>query len=149
MPAPKHKPEQAVGLFRNGKLSADLALALQQQAQLLDWVRALLPAPLNQHCMHARLTDNVLTLHLDSATWISLMRFQEPSLKKQLQAQIPSLQCIKTRVSMPEAPIARAVEKPQLEPQAADLILECAAGISDTGLSAAMAKLVRDTSSRL
>ncbi len=73
----------------------------RQQQRLLDQVRSLLPQPLAEHCLHARIQDRRLILHVDSPAWHSRLRFLAPQLLHGLRNLAPHLEQVVPRVLPP------------------------------------------------
>lgn len=59
---------------------AQLATQINQQKQILQTLRAVLPDTLAQHLHHCLINDKKLLIYTDSAAWASQLRFYDKAL---------------------------------------------------------------------
>ncbi|HHC71261.1 MAG TPA: DUF721 domain-containing protein [Thiotrichales bacterium] len=132
-------------LNASGGIHRLLEQARAQQA-LLGRVRALLPAPLDRHCVAALERKGQLLLYTDSPAWSSRLRFHSRALERRLRADGLPVGRIRVRVSLPDRPRGDSpppVSGPgrTLSRENAALIRTVAGGIRDHGLRAALERL--------
>lgn len=99
-----NNPGKIASLLRKDPHLHHLARMLHQQQALLEEIRAKLPEPLAQHCLHARISGSRLILHVDSQAWGSQLRFHGQSLLRSLRSRAPNLREVSIRLLFPEAP---------------------------------------------
>lgn len=119
-----------------------MKLALDQQAKLLAAVRKAIPAEFASACYHALIRDRVLVLHVDSAAWASRLRYLTPGLLSALRRAYPGLKSGRIRVR-PSGTGRPAGRRARLSRAARSSLADAAEGMTDTDLSAALARLGR------
>lgn len=117
-----------------------LKLALDQHAKLLSAVREQIPAELANACYHAQIRNRVLLLHLETAAWASRLRYLAPKLLSALRREYPGLKSIQVRVR-PSGTGRPARRQARLSAPAREALAKAADGLTDTRLSAALARL--------
>ena len=124
--------------FVDGELSPD------QQAELLERVRDMLPAPLDQHALSAQRKERQLMLYCDSPAWASRLRFHSRELRNNLLADGVALDKVTVRVTPQSVPRRhRAPPVRRLSRKNSDLLLQVAEGIDDPALRDALQRLGR------
>ena len=71
-------PEKVCNLLKSAEQLSLLGRLLDKQQALLQAVRSQLPSPLEQHCLHARISGKILIIHTDSPAWNARLRFHGP-----------------------------------------------------------------------
>lgn len=120
-------------LMQRARLLEKLNLQLQRQ----------LPAQFSAHCRLANVDNGTLIVHVDNASYASLLRFQAPSLCKTLSSELQlNIQTIKVKVR----PIQHT--KPNtntnsisLPKSAASILQQAAADMDTSSLKSALEKL--------
>jgi len=107
------RPKAVSTLVNQSHHLGHLLRMLHQQQRLLEKVRALLPPPLADHCLHARIQGKKLILHVDSAAWGSRLRFMAPPLLKGLAETAPHLRELVIRTLPPEPTPRPASSRPR------------------------------------
>ncbi|WP_456404204.1 DUF721 domain-containing protein [Thiolapillus sp.] len=135
------KPRPLSNVVNNSEQLGHLARMLQQQQALLEEIRQLLPAPLAQHCIHARISGVRLVLHTDSPVWSTRLRFHAPQIIQSAKRQAPNLAGLDIRICPPE--IIRPGRKPlgSLPEKTAALVNQLADSIDDQAIRAALKRL--------
>jgi len=144
---PKHLHHACRFLQQNARISGYLA-AIEQHLQLLREIRAALPPPLDEHCLHATLDAGVLALVTDSPVWSSRLRFFSPELKRHLIPHHGAIVACHIRVQ-PQADstsIATLGKTPsnRLSPKTAQHLMDAAASIDDPRIAAALRRLAQN-----
>ena len=121
--------------------SNHLLRMLSQQRNLLEQVQSLLPEPVRDHCLHARIKGTQLVLHTDSSAWMTRLRFHGPQLVKALRSLAPGLQSVKIRVLIDSQARGPGRRAKNLSPRAAKSIQLAARSVADDKLSAALLRL--------
>ena len=114
---------------------------LEQQQSLLEQVRNLLPAPVADHCLHARIDGTRLILHTDSSAWMTRLRFHGPHLVQALRPVAPHLTAVKTRVLISTSHPRSERRRSKLSTLSAESIQQMAQFVSDDKLRAALMRL--------
>ena len=124
---------------------AHLTSQAQYQERLLARLRTELPEPLASHCVAAALKGSTLSLLVDSPVWNARLRFQSPELLSRLRSDFPGLANIQVAVARPAEIRPRPSRHRPLthSPQAASIVEQASAGISDPALSEALRRLAR------
>ncbi|HDK38123.1 MAG TPA: DUF721 domain-containing protein [Thiolapillus brandeum] len=135
------KPRTLSNVVNNSEQLGHLAHMLQQQQALLEQIRQLLPTPLRQHCLHARISGVRLILHADSPVWGTRLRFHAPQIIQAIIQQAPRLKKLDIRILLPEA--NRPGRKPlgSLPETTALLVNQLADSIDDQEIRAALKRL--------
>lgn len=124
--------------------------SMVQQAQffahLEKIVHAQLPDAAVAHCRLANYNEGRLVLVIDNAMWATRLRYQQNQLLERLaqHAEFTGLQRIQLKVRPGDAFNSQQGEKSSeltLSGEAGDALLECAAGIRDPRLRAALERL--------
>jgi hypothetical protein len=85
-----------------GPQVAALEARAKQSFKLTDLVRAALPFPEKNHVLSASYRDDVLVISTDSPAWTAQVRYQEDTLRQQLQkAGEKPFTKLKVRVGQP------------------------------------------------
>lgn len=131
-------------LLQQGPTLKQLLARSKQQAQLLERVRTLLPAPLQGHCTAAILKQNQLLLYTDASAWASRLRYLSRDLTRRLGKQGMGINKVTVRVMLNARP-ARTEPRPgrRLSAENAALLDQTAEGIADPKLSSALRRLSR------
>jgi len=139
---PKHLRHACRFLQYDEKI-VDCLTAIECHAQLLHEIRAVLPPPLDEHCLHAALDAGVLTLLTDSPVWSSRLRFFTPELEHHLVPRHGPIATCRIRVR-PHASVssAKALDN-KLSATTVRHLMDAAAGIEDAELAAALRQLAK------
>lgn len=116
---------------------------LEKQQSLLEQVRNLLPAPVADHCLHARIDGTLLILHTDSSAWMTRLRFHGPHLVQALRPIAPQLTAVKTRILISTTHPEPERRGSKLSASSAKSIQHMAEFVSDDKLRAALIRLGR------
>ncbi|WP_456412343.1 DUF721 domain-containing protein [Thiolapillus sp.] len=135
------KPRTVSNVVTNSEQLGHLARMLQQQQSLLEQIRRLLPAPLGQHCIHARISGARLILHTDSPVWGTRLRFHAPQILQATRDQAPNLSKLDVRIHLSSN--IRPARKPlgSLPEKTATLVSQLADSIDDEAIRAALKRL--------
>ncbi len=135
------KPRTLSNVVNDSEQLGHLARMLQQQQSLLDQIRQLLPKPLQQHCIHARISGARLVLHTDSPVWGTRLRFHAPQILQAARRQAPNLNKLDIRIFLPDS--IRPDRKPlgSLPEKTAALLRQLADSIDDQAIRAALKRL--------
>ncbi len=127
--------DQRHGLLDQGRRIARLNAALSR----------LLPAGLAGHCRVANLRDGILVLAADSPAWASRLRFHADKLLKSLNKECDLGAGRVRTIVVPAAalPTRRPIPRKPISSHTARLIEQCADGIGDPALQAALRRLAR------
>ncbi len=121
-----------------------LQRSIAQRLGLLDQVRRALPAPVDQHCVWAGLSEERLLLFADSPPWATRMRFLAPSLVPTLGRAGTRVTEVRVRVLAPADPPQKAPRRrPTLSSKNARLLLQVAEETDDPALREALRRLAR------
>lgn len=135
--------QHACRFLRYNEKTAGYVAAIERQSQLLREIRAILPPPLDEHCLHAYLEAGVLTLLTDSPVWSSRLRFFTPEVEHRFPPHHGSIVACRIRVQ-PHIPVSPPkASNNKLSPKTARHLLEVAAGIEDTRIAAALRRLAK------
>ncbi|MCB1864560.1 MAG: DUF721 domain-containing protein [Chromatiales bacterium] len=118
-----------------GQLIAQ-ARACQHQ---LDEIRALLPAPMGDHCVACVPDGPRMTLFVSTPAWATRFRYLAPALTTRLGVSGVD---VRLAPPSPTAPVTRRRPTPDLSPARAAL-QATAAHVSDPSLAAALQRLLR------
>ena len=134
-------PNKVSSLMHSGEQLSHLGRMLDKQRALLQAVRSQLPSPLDQHCLHARISGKLLIIHTDSPVWNARLRFHGPQLIRAMHQQAPHLQQLKINIHIDSGrkPIKR--RQISLSMNGAAQILDAANSIADPKLQAALRRL--------
>lgn len=135
------KPRTVSNVVNNSDQLGHLARMLRQQRALLEQIRQVLPSPLPQHCLHARINGMRLILHTDSPVWNTRLRFHAPQILQSARQQAPNLSELDIRILLPEA--IRPGRRPlgSLPEKTASLVSQLADSIEDQAIRAALKRL--------
>jgi len=134
-------PNKVSSLMHSGEQLSHLGRMLDKQRALLQAVRSQLPSPLDQHCLHARITGKLLIIHTDSPVWNARLRFHGPQLIRAMQQQAPHLQQLKINIHIDPGHKPPRRRQISLSMHGAAQILEAANSIADPKLQAALRRL--------
>ena len=138
-----NKPQQVAGVVEDGAQLGHLYRMLKQQQALLEQIREILPAPLNAHCLHARIDGKRLILHTDSPAWSTGLRFHAPRIIAGLNSLAPNLNKVDVRIIIEQEAKATTDRRNHLSGKTAALIRELADSLEDEALRAAFKRLGR------
>jgi len=139
---PKHLRHACRFLRQNERIAGCLT-AIERHTQLLHEIRAVLPPPLDEHCLHASLDAGILTLLTDSPVWSSRLRFFTPELEHHLTLRHGSIAACRIRVR-PFASVSSAkASNNRLSATTVRHLTDAAAGIEDAELAAALRRLAK------
>lgn len=114
----------------------------QETPDVLERVRALLPAAVAEHCLEARLNQDTLTLFLDSPAWTTRVRFLADEMQRALR--MPGVAHIQVRTTL-SAHRSDQHPKPRqmrtLSARAAEHLRAAANDMTDPDLAAALRRL--------
>lgn len=142
-------PRSIAKIIEQVGISGQLSLTAQvrQLAVIERQVRACLPAELAEHCQVAGIVDGCLRLATDSPAWAARLRFQGPSLVKQLTTQgMAALRTVQVRIIPLVAKPTSPSRKPHMATENAQLLEQTAKSIDDPGLAQALRRLARHRS---
>ncbi|BAO43511.1 DUF721 domain-containing protein [Thiolapillus brandeum] len=137
------KPHKVANVLEDGDQLGHLKRMLKKQQALLEQVRKILPAPLNEHCLHARIDAERLILHTDSPAWSTGLRFHAPRILKELRCLAPNLEKTDIRIMVEQDIRPTKTRRSSLPGETASLIRELADGLADSDLRAAFKHLGR------
>jgi len=112
--------------------------------QLSRWVQNMLDPELGRHCQVLNLRGKTLILATDATVWATRLRYQLPTLLRDLQQQesLQQLSDIQIRVLPVSAPPAKKTRhRPTLSADSAYCLQQCAETIGDAALSRALQRL--------
>jgi hypothetical protein len=121
------------------RLTTELAA---QQSLLVD-VQHCLPNDLAAQCTSARLRDDTLVLHVNSAIWATRIRFLVPQLAGVLRPEYPALRNIKVRLQTTQPPVSGGGNNARQSASAAEIIHDCAAHANSEALRQSLQRLAR------
>jgi len=141
-----HLPEEINSILAH---KTDTVSALYHHAlkliELQNQLKALIPAPLDEHVTIANCRNGILTVHTDSAAWAARLRFEVPSMLEKLNDISPDahLQTIRIKVRPSERIPAPAIRKLSISDDTARLLRDVAESLSDPELRASLLRLSR------
>ncbi len=135
--------QHACRFLRHNEKIAGYVTAIERHTQLLREIRALLPPPLDEHCLHAHLDAGVLTLLTDSPVWSSRLRFFTPELERHLTPRHGSIVACRIRVRPQTSVPSPKPANHKLSANTARHLIEVASGIEDPRLAAALRRLAK------
>ncbi len=121
-----------------------LGRRLASQRGLTEQVRSCLPTPLDRQLQAAVLNGATLVLFVDSPVWASRLRYQSPSLLRQLRGRGISVDQLQARI-MPIQGTARLKRRPpaRLSERSAESLRQTAEAIGEGELQEALRRLSR------
>lgn len=143
MQTPKHVNSYFSGASHHLNRLVHHCSRLQSLTRL---IREFLPAPLNQHCQVANISDQQLILIADSSAWATMLYYQTNQLLDYLKQQpgLEHISNIRTRTRSPYHKSADVNPSPDRLPQySAVLIHELADSMSNPTLKKALQRLAR------
>jgi len=130
----------------DGRITEYLAV-IERQTRLLREVRATLPPPLDEHCLHASLEAGVLTLLTDSPVWSSRLRFFAPEIERRLAPRHGAIVACRVRIQPQVSASASTTPgedaHSRLSLKTAQHLMDAAAGMEDARIAAALRRLAR------
>ena len=138
------KPHTVSHFFGTGAILRELLNKSRKQQVLLQKIRSLLPAPLDEHCKGAVVKGRQLLLYVDASIWASRLRFISRDLADDLQNEGFPFNKISIRVML-----ERSARRPkrhharEISAKNALLIEQLADGITDPELQASLKRLSR------
>lgn len=140
MPAKPPRPKALRSFLNRGRQLQFFSNLLNQQAIVLEKVRQLLPPPMAEHCLHARIADDLLIVHTDSPAWVARLRFFGPQLINQFRRWAPKIRSIRILV-MPQGGQKMQRQRRGISASAAEAIEKSAQAIEDTALREALLRI--------
>lgn len=137
------KPSPLSELLQREEFAAGGTLQRGQYLYRLNrLLQTLVDSEQSLHCQVGNIRDDQLILYCDSPAWASRLRFQLPSLLRQLQQRkgLSTLKRIDVRVLPREQPKQQPRTR-RLSQTASSCIQACAAGIQDDKLHDALLRL--------
>jgi hypothetical protein len=137
------KPSSLTELLKRANFPAEGVLQRGQFLHRLDRLLGkLLDDDSKLHCQVGNIRDGVLIIYSDSTAWASRLRYQAPTLLKQLQQRkgLESLQKIEFRVLPKEEKVIKE-QKARLSVEASSCLSACADSIEDERLRGALQRL--------
>ena len=122
------------------------AEGILQRGQFLHRLGRLLATLLNDnfnlHCKVGNVRDGILIIYCDSTAWAVRLRYQAPSLLKELQRRngLSALQQIEVRI-LPAQQNEKTYQRATLSSDAHHCLQACADSVNDDGLRAALLRL--------
>ena len=138
-----NQPHKVARVLEDGAQLGHLNRMLKQQRALLEQTRKILPAPLNEHCLHARIDGERLILHTDSPAWSTGLRFHAPRIIAALESRAPNLKKVDVRILVQQEVRPATGRRGSLPGKTAALIRELADGLGDAELRTAFKRLGR------
>ncbi|MDZ4263878.1 MAG: DciA family protein [Pseudomonadota bacterium] len=117
----------------------------QQLKQLNAQLTHLLPLPLSLHCTAAGVSQQTLTLLVESSAWATRLRLQAPSIIRGLQSFNIKTLTVKIQ-PVQKAAAATSRSRPKMSPDTANLLNDLAETTSDPKLKSALLRLAQNTS---
>ncbi len=117
----------------------------QQLRQLNAQLAHLLPLPLSLHCTAAGVSQQTLTLLVESPAWATRLRLQAPSIIRGLQGFNIKALTVKIQPAQ-KAAAATSQARPKMSPDTSNLLHELAETTSDPKLKLALLRLAQNTS---
>jgi len=142
------KPRSLLNVVKNSGQLGHLARMLNKQQALLEQIQQLLPAPINKHCIHARISGNRLILHTSSPVWATRLRFHAPEIISAIKKQAPSVKNVDIRIILPEVIRPGRPGLGSLPEQTSRIIEKLADSIDDEAIQAALKRLCNATSNK-
>ncbi len=133
-------PNKISSLLQAGELLPHLGRMLSKQQTLLKAVRSHLPSPLDQHCLHTRISGKELIIHTDSPVWNARLRFHGPQLIRAMRRQAPHLQQLKINTHIDTSHQVKR-RQAMLSANSTAHILAVADTVADPELQAALRRL--------
>ncbi len=123
---------------------ATIRAQMQQNHAALEQVKALLPSPLNDHCLSLVLKQNQMVLYTDSSAWASRLRYFSRELVTRLKNKQIHINKISVKIMVDNRRIKarhRVREARLLTSENADLLSRVADHTPDPELQAALRRL--------
>jgi hypothetical protein len=138
-----NKPHKVASVLEDGTQLGHLKRMLKKQQALREQIREILPAPLNEHCLHARIDTDRLVLHTDSPAWSTGLRFHAPRILREMKPLAPNLKKVDIRIILGQDLRPAKAPRSSLPGETATLIRKLAEGLEDADLRAAFKHLGR------
>ena len=138
------RPRSAYSYCQTRQKLRSLIQQAQQNTQLLEIVRKMLPDKISAHCIAARDKAGILILTTDSPAWASQLRFTSPMLLKKLTKNnfIYQKALIKVNLQMEgHRIIGKNHKTEQLSKESARYITDCVDTVKNKALKKALLKL--------
>ncbi|WP_456372829.1 DUF721 domain-containing protein [Thiolapillus sp.] len=139
------KPHKVGSVLEDSTQLSHLLRMLKKQQALLEQVRKILPAPLDEHCLHARIKADRLILHTDSPAWSTSLRFHAPRMLSEIKSLAPNLKKVDIRIIVQQQLRPAKTSGSSLSRQTARLIRDLADDMEDPDLRAAFKRLGRSS----
>lgn len=139
------QPEQLNSVYKKNAALNNL----MQRAKLLEKLnlefQRHLPAQFSAHCRLANIDNGTIIVHVDNASYASLLRFQSPNLCQTLASELKlNIQSMKVKVRpIHHANPASMTNSLALPKSAASILQQTAASIDDGSLKSALEKLAK------
>lgn len=129
------KPNPVAGILGKNRGLEPLLKHAQYIARFEQALGKLVDAPIKDHCRVTNVTEQTVTLEVDSPVWRQRIRFMIPELERQFRRRIN----IKVK---PDAIVpTRPVERPRLSLPAAQALDALAESVDDPRLRASLNRL--------
>jgi len=135
--------QHACRFLQHDRKIADCLTAIEHHSRLLHEIRAVLPPPLDEHCLHATLDAGVLTLLTDSPVWSSRLRFFTSELEHHLPPHHGPIAACRIRVRPRASAPSSKTSGNRLSATTVRHLVDAAAGIEDARLAAALRRLAK------
>jgi hypothetical protein len=138
--------QHANSYLRGNAKTGELLAAIESNLKLLQSIRSKLPAPLDEHCLHASLEEGVLTLVTDSSVWGSRLRFFSTELSHALGSRHGTIESCRIRVHPAHEARPRKDPGPganRMSQQTVKLLLEAANALGESELARALRRLAK------
>ncbi len=139
------KPRQIRQFFNQLTILQHLLTKIRHQEQLLQLIQQKVPAKIARHCHSVTLQDAELRISVDSPVWSSQLRFESPTLLKQLRHDMPSIGGIRIRTAPPPSYPLKAVNPEITQRHCSEAtiqhIFHCAEYIDEAALKTALTRL--------
>ncbi len=86
-----NKLERIDAIYTKDNRLSQLSQRVQRLKQLNETLKSLLPPQFSEHCFLANVNEHTLVIHTDNASYASLLRFQSPTLCKELSKHLPQI----------------------------------------------------------
>ncbi len=135
--------QHACRFLRQNEKTAGCFAAIEGHTQLLREIQAVLPPPLDEHCLYASLDTGVLTLLTDSPVWSSRLRFFTPELEHHLTPRHGPIVTCRIRVRPGASISSSKASNNKLSATTVQHLMDAAAGTEDARLAAALRRLAK------
>lgn len=110
-------------------------------------ISELLGSELAAHCQLANIRDKTLILTADSAAWATRVRYMAPQLLQKLRSdeRLNGIDSVHVKITPPVSPAdtSHSIRRASISASASECLSQCAEGIEDPQLSAALRHLAK------